>query len=78
MGKHFIMEATFVGRKEELELLTSITKSIGSNLVAIIGRRRVGKTMLVKKAFKMEFDFYFTGIQNSDMESQLSLFTDKI
>ncbi len=39
------------------------------------GRRRVGKTYLVKNFFKEEFDFFFTGSFETPMKVQLNLFS---
>ena len=39
----------FVNRKEELEFLNRKWKEDKANLIIIYGRRRVGKTMLIKK-----------------------------
>lgn len=36
-----------------------------SELVSVYGRRRVGKTFLIKRCFNEEFDFWFTGIYKS-------------
>ena len=37
----------FVGREEEMMMLQSLSNSEQADLVAIIGRRRIGKTYLV-------------------------------
>ena len=36
-----------------------------SIVIAIYGRRRIGKTFLVRQYFKDTFNFYFTGIYQS-------------
>jgi hypothetical protein len=41
----------FVGRKKELQLLRSLASRGKSSLTVIHGRRRIGKTSLVEKAF---------------------------
>ena len=40
-----------IGRKEETELLKSIAKDDKSHFVAVYGRRRVGKTFLVRESY---------------------------
>ena len=35
------------------------------------GRRRIGKTFLVKQFFKNKFDFYITGAYNASKKDQL-------
>jgi AAA+ ATPase superfamily predicted ATPase len=63
-----------IGRKEEQTELQHIIESKQSEFVAVFGRRRVGKTFLIKEFFKNKFAFYHTGIANSDMNVQLNLF----
>ena len=40
--------------------------------VALYGRRRVGKTYLVRETFNNRFTFYHTGLANSTMKKQLA------
>ena len=35
-----------------------------SDLVAVLGRRRVGKTFLIKNVYQKEMIFHITGIQD--------------
>jgi hypothetical protein len=68
----------FVGRETELALLQTLQNSEQSDLVAIIGRRRVGKTYLVKNAFKSQFSFHITGVKDADKTTMLKAFATKI
>jgi hypothetical protein len=52
--------------------------SVKSEFVALFGRRRVGKTFLVKSLFESHFAFYATGIQNGDTERQIENFNNEI
>ena len=63
-----------VGRKREMELLQRIVESGDPEFVALYGRRRVGKTFLIKQFFKNNFTFYFSGNENSTMKMQLENF----
>lgn len=60
-----------IGRKNEIELLNSKFKSVKSEFVALYGRRRVGKTYLVRSLFKGKFTFHFTGLANVTLDRQL-------
>ncbi len=60
-----------VGRQFEQNLLNEITQSDKSEFVAIYGRRRVGKTYLVRETFNYNFAFQHTGVQNGDKARQL-------
>ena len=63
-----------VGRKKEIEFLQRIIESGEPEFVAVYGRRRVGKTFLIKQFFKNKFTFYFSGSENSSMKLQLENF----
>lgn len=60
-----------VGRKTELEQISKICTSEQSEFIAVYGRRRVGKTFLIREAFKGRFDFYITGMANVNTKQQL-------
>ena len=63
-----------VGRIKEIELLQRVVESEESEFVAIYGRRRVGKTFLIKEFFNNKFTFYFSGSENATMKTQLENF----
>ena len=63
-----------IGRERELEKLSDYMQSGRSEFVAIYGRRRVGKTFLIRSFFKDKFDFYATGIIDGTMEEELEAF----
>ncbi|HVB03022.1 MAG TPA: ATP-binding protein [Chitinophagaceae bacterium] len=65
------MKDKIIGRKEELELLQNTKSSPSSEFIAVYGRRRVGKTFLIRHAFDNKFDFYVTGIANVSLSQQL-------
>ena len=64
-----------IGRKAEIIRLTEFLNSDKAELVAIFGRRRVGKTFLIKRFFNEKFVFYFSGAENADRKQQLFNFT---
>jgi AAA+ ATPase superfamily predicted ATPase len=66
----FAMTA-IIGRIYEQDELRRFVISESSEFVAVYGRRRVGKTFLVREYFKNQFDFYLTGLSNADTRSQL-------
>ena len=63
-----------IGRKEELKTLHQALIADESKFVAIYGRRRVGKTFLVREAFNNDFVFYHTGLANETNRIQLAEF----
>jgi uncharacterized protein len=55
----------FIGRKEELETLSSLIKKRSASLVVIKGRRRIGKSRLVEefsKRYAFDISYTFSGI----------------
>ena len=67
-----------IGRESELELLDKYNKSGKSEFVALYGRRRVGKTSLVRYYFKDKFDFYVTGVLDGTKADQEDAFYDAL
>ena len=51
------MKTPFIGRKKEQEILEEALKSKEAEMVAVIGRRRVGKTFLVKSIYQAQITF---------------------
>lgn len=64
-----------VGRKTEIELLQNVIVSNKSELIAVYGRRRVGKTFLIRECYKKDIVFEVTGLFNGTMKDQLHNFT---
>lgn len=76
--------AIIIGRKKEQEELQRLYASKESKLVAVYGRRRVGKTYLVRETFNNNFAFYHTGLSPLELEgdnllhAQLEAFTNSL
>lgn len=62
---------TIIGRHREQEILQACCDSHRAEFVAVYGRRRIGKTYLVKQFFADCFDFYATGIYQVSRSLQL-------
>jgi uncharacterized protein len=62
------------GRQLETSQLLEHYHSSSSAMVAIVGRRRIGKTFLVRRAMEGLIDFEMTGTQHSNKKEQLSSF----
>jgi uncharacterized protein len=63
-----------VGRQEEIAIFDELLSTEKPAFVAVYGRRRVGKTFLVRQYFGKKFNFYFTGTANVNTRQQLSNF----
>lgn len=64
-------ETVIIGRKKELQKLETIVKSKKSEFLAVSGRRRVGKTFLIREYFNYSFSFQISGLANADTAQQL-------
>ena len=62
--------STIVGRKQEIEELERLYGSNRAEFVAIYGRRRVGKTFLIKQTLKDRFTFQHTGVSPVDQQDE--------
>jgi uncharacterized protein len=69
-----MMEKILIGREKESAILLKALNSPEAEMVAILGRRRVGKTYLVGSVYAKHIRFEVTGLQNATVKSQLSNF----
>ena len=63
----------FVDREKELEYLNSEYKKKESSLVVLYGRRRIGKTSLIKEFGKNKDIFYFLATEESEQQNLMQL-----
>ncbi len=63
-----------IGRKAEQDILEEALKSDEPEMIAITGRRRVGKTFLVRSVYGEKIDLEFTGVQDAPRREQLDSF----
>ena len=59
-----------IGRKDEQRLLLELASSGEAEFVVVYGRRRIGKTYLVRETFGDEFFFSYTGAANTGAKQQ--------
>jgi len=57
-----------IGRTEEKQYLLSLLDEEESQFVAVFGRRRIGKTYLVRESFRRNFTFEHTGVSNATLD----------
>lgn len=63
-----------LGRKEEAALLHKKWTAGRSEFVAVYGRRRVGKTFLIRNVFEGKFTFRMAAMSNASLQEQLANF----
>jgi len=61
-----------VGRESEKNVLREAMQSKTPELIAVYGRRRVGKTFLIRQVLKKEIVIEFTGSKEANLGQQLS------
>ena len=64
-----------IGRKSEQQIMQSYKKDKKAHLLAVIGRRRVGKTFLIREVYKDNRVFEMTGLKDAGIKKQLLNFT---
>ena len=67
-----------IGRENEIATLHGLMSSDESQFVAVYGRRRVGKTFLIREAYKSHFVFQHTGTYGATRRQQLSDFRESL
>jgi len=63
-----------IGRQKEIEILSKAFASEKPELAAVLGRRRVGKTYLVRTFFQDKIDFEIVGLKDGSTSQQLRNF----
>ena len=66
------------GRIAEKARLLKYAESDESEFVAVYGRRRVGKTYLIRQTFQGRFSFQHTGVARGSTKEQLRAFGDSL
>jgi hypothetical protein len=64
-----------IGRTEEKELIKRIESSGEPELLAVYGRRRIGKTFLIRNGFSRGLAFEFSGTHNATLSQELESFS---
>lgn len=69
---------TLTGRENERKILLDALKTTKPELISVIGRRRVGKTFLVRRAYKENLIFELSGEHEAGMKVQLTNFVNAL
>ena len=67
-----------IGRENEQRILLELAQSDHSKLAVVYGRRRVGKTFMVRETFHYRFSFSHTGVENGTMQDELFAFWESL
>ena len=63
-----------IGRTAEMKMLREVANADRSRFVVVYGRRRVGKTYLIRETLDYRFSFTHTGMESGLLEEQLHAF----
>ena len=77
-GRIKMRKNSLIGRVEEINLLEEYYNSSKSELVAVYGRRRVGKTYLICETLRERFDFEYTGKHKIAAKVQIGEFQKEL
>jgi uncharacterized protein len=71
---------SLVGRKKEINILNQMLNSGKAEFLALYGRRRIGKTYLIREFFKQKDVLFFnaTGAKEGTLLEQLTHFTEQL
>ncbi len=64
-----------IGREDEKVIFNKALNSNNAELIPVIGRRRVGKTYLIREFFKGKIDFELVGLKDAKTSQQLRNFS---
>ncbi len=67
-----------IGRNREKDSLMKCLMSTRPEFVVVYGRRRVGKTYLIREYFNRQFSFYTTGLSDEKTKGQLRAFHESL
>lgn len=66
---------TIIGREEEKKILSDALQSRDAELIAVYGRRRIGKTFLIRNHYDKHIRFELTGVHEASLKDQLHNFS---
>ena len=67
-----------IGRRNEISVLNEALGSNSSELIAVYGRRRIGKTFLIRECYKKDIVYEITGYYKGSMRDQLRNFHSQL
>ena len=70
--------AKIIGRSKEIATLRQYINSDKAEFIAVYGRRRVGKTFLIREMFRNEFAFEVSGTIDGKKSEQMFNFTQAL
>lgn len=72
------MKPEMIGREYELSILNDAILDEKSHFIAVYGRRRIGKTFMIREAFSHRFAFQHAGLAEGTLREQLIAFEESL
>jgi AAA+ ATPase superfamily predicted ATPase len=69
---------TFIGRTREIKQLQQVISKSLSTITVVYGRRRVGKSALIRKALENRKAYFFEGLENQSKSHQILNFLSQL
>lgn len=73
-----MLKKIVVGREIEVKKLVSLLENKNADMVMVYGRRRVGKTYMIKNTYGSKINFHFTGGKLTENEAHLEQWAIKL
>lgn len=67
-----------IGRYKEVNEIKRAVASLRSELIIVYGRRRIGKTFLIRKIFNDTYTFHYVGAHRQTKKKQLEHFGEAL
>ena len=68
----------FVGRKQEITALSALIKAPAAKVAVVYGRRRIGKTSLIRESIGRSKALVLEGLENAPTKEQLAAFVSQL
>ena len=73
-----MQKSVIIGRNDEIKLLQELIQSNQPELLAVYGRRRIGKTYLIKNYYASQIVFHCSGELGATTQTQLANFVNQL
>lgn len=74
MASYKLVVMIVAGREDEIKILQNLLNKKGSEFLAVYGRRRIGKTYLIRQVYEKSIVFEASGLHEKEMAQQLESF----
>jgi len=73
LASYKLVVIVVAGREDEIKILQNLLNKKGSEFLVVYGRRRIGKTYLIRQVYEKSIVFEASGLHEKEMTQQLVL-----